>query len=238
MSPRPTPTITLDLLLQILTYTFLNPLFAMWVPILILAQQSPSTTPYHFSLFYLFFVCLLSFSNWAQRVWRDRSWLGEEGEEEGARGRRTWVTRMFGGPSLDWDKQIVVITGGASGVGLVVVETLAVMGVTVVVIDRNQFVGDWGELQDPIGYVFDVHADDETMAVDDVFSYKCDLADTAQICETVKRIQEEVKSIFYLTVQVNITDHCSPTGRSPNNPHQQRRSSSRKITSRLDGRRC
>jgi short-subunit dehydrogenase len=39
----------------------------------------------------------------------------------------------------------VVVTGGASGIGKVLVETLTMMRVTVVVIDRDEFKGDSGQ---------------------------------------------------------------------------------------------
>ncbi|ORY52813.1 hypothetical protein BCR35DRAFT_337602, partial [Leucosporidium creatinivorum] len=77
---------------------------------------------------------------------------------------------LFGEPALDWEEQIVVVTGGASGIGQVLVETLAVRGVTVVVLDKRPFVADW----------------------DDVYSFECDLADSAQIDKVVAQIQKEV----------------------------------------------
>ena len=40
---------------------------------------------------------------------------------------------------LEWEDQIVVVTGGSGGIGRVLVETLAVMRVTVVVIDIIDF---------------------------------------------------------------------------------------------------
>jgi NAD(P)-dependent dehydrogenase (short-subunit alcohol dehydrogenase family) len=47
---------------------------------------------------------------------------------------------------INWEDEIVVITGGSNGIGKMVVETLALRHVTVVVLDVEQpdFVQDWG----------------------------------------------------------------------------------------------
>jgi hypothetical protein len=43
-----------------------------------------------------------------------------------------------GNPShFDWDKQIVVVTGGSSGIGAVLANTLALRPCTVAVLDLN-----------------------------------------------------------------------------------------------------
>ena len=42
---------------------------------------------------------------------------------------------MFAPPRLDWSEQVVVLTGGSSGIGELLANTLAVRNVTVVVLD-------------------------------------------------------------------------------------------------------
>lgn len=47
---------------------------------------------------------------------------------------------LFGPGSVDWGEQIVLITGGASGVGELLANTLAVRNVAVVVLDVKPIV--------------------------------------------------------------------------------------------------
>lgn len=44
---------------------------------------------------------------------------------------------LFGPPRFDWGEQVVVITGGSSGIGELIANTLAVRNVTVVVLDAK-----------------------------------------------------------------------------------------------------
>lgn len=71
---------------------------------------------------------------------------------------------------FDWGEQIVVVTGGASGIGSLLANTLAVRNVTVVVLDIN-----------PI----------ETENYNIVY-YKCDVSKWEEVEEVAKKIVEEV----------------------------------------------
>lgn len=64
---------------------------------------------------------------WLDSVWINKSWRAKS------------IKAIFGLPSLNWEEQIVVVTGGANGVGRVLVETLLMRGVEVVVIDLVAF---------------------------------------------------------------------------------------------------
>ena len=64
----------------------------------------------------------LGFLRWYSRLYRNQGSL------------------LFGPPRLDWGDQLVVITGGSSGIGELVANTLAVRNVTVVVLDVNPIV--------------------------------------------------------------------------------------------------
>lgn len=61
-------------------------------------------------------------------VWRNQTWKSENGGVLGMFIRRTKDL-------VDWEDEIVVVTGGASGIGLSIVETLAVRNVCVVALD-------------------------------------------------------------------------------------------------------
>lgn len=81
------------------------------------------------------FVCPLSVSH---LLWRTRSH-----DDTSTTGFVKWYSRLyrnqgsliFAPSRLDWSEQIVVLTGGASGIGELLANTLAVRGVTVVVLD-------------------------------------------------------------------------------------------------------
>lgn len=93
-----------------------------------------SSTPYRISLIYLTLVILRALLNWSSSAWTNKLWRSS-----------SLGQAIFGGPVLDWGAQIVVVTGGASGIGQILVETLATMGATVVVLDRQSCVVERGE---------------------------------------------------------------------------------------------
>ena len=62
---------------------------------------------------------VLGFVKWYSRLYRNQGSL------------------IYGPGPLDWSEQIVVLTGGSSGMGELLANTLAVRNVTVVVLDVN-----------------------------------------------------------------------------------------------------
>ena len=70
----------------------------------------------------------LGFVKWCSRLYRNQGSL------------------IFAPPRLDWGDQIVVLTGGASGIGELLANTLAVRNVTVVVLDIKPIVTDNGTI--------------------------------------------------------------------------------------------
>jgi len=78
---------------------------------------------------------------------------------------------LFRPPRYDWGEQVVVITGGASGIGELLANTLAVRSVTVVVLDVKPFISE----NDNIQY------------------YKCDVSKWEEVEAVAKTIVEEVR---------------------------------------------
>ncbi|KAJ1953879.1 hypothetical protein EC988_002743 [Linderina pennispora] len=82
-----------------------------------------------------------------------------------------WLLEPMGpAQKIQWDKQLVVLTGGSHGVGLSLLNQLSLTGARIAVID----------LTEP----------PEELA--STFFYKCDLADTNQITQTVARINNDL----------------------------------------------
>lgn len=132
----------------------------MWVPLLTLSQRySTQSTPFVLSAAYFLLTISLALLSWSSALHTNKPWR-----------TTSLLSGLFGGPVLNWEDQIVVVTGGSGGIGRVIAETMAVMRVTVVVID----VVDFGE------------------ELDDVHYYKCDLSDSTEIEAVAKKIQSEV----------------------------------------------
>lgn len=98
-------------------------------------QRYPTSSPeFYYSSIYTSITFLLVLISWSSTLWTNKPWRTTNS-----------LVHIFGGPAIDWSGQIVVVTGGASGIGKVLVETLTMMRVTVVVIDRDEFKGDSGQ---------------------------------------------------------------------------------------------
>ena len=148
-SPSPAR-ITIDLLLKVARRTFLHPFAAWMIPLSLRAQATPYhhlsfqiSTAYASLLTFLYFLSILN-----ARV---------------AYGRPRQVE-----PSED----VVVITGGASGLGFLLAEFYAMRGVAVAVVD----IKPKNELQESRGIAY----------------YQCDVANAEHVSITAKKIQSEV----------------------------------------------
>ncbi|KAF8307962.1 retinal short-chain dehydrogenase/reductase [Clavulina sp. PMI_390] len=139
----------IDLVLKVLKNTAFSPFFTFFIPILSYAQRGNAEAPtvvwgsVWFVLVTLFWI--FSFSSTA---WRN-----------GMRSER-----------VEWEDQIVLITGGASGVGELLANTLAVRNVTVIVLD----------IKTPF---FDN---------DNINFYKCDVSNWEEVEAVAKQIVDEI----------------------------------------------
>ncbi|TBU33182.1 retinal short-chain dehydrogenase/reductase [Dichomitus squalens] len=112
-----------DLLMKVLSHTAFSPFFTFFIPLFYYFQGSRWPAPILvFSTFWVVAISSFWFLKWYSRLYRNQGNL------------------LFGPPRLDWGDQLVVITGGSSGVGELVANTLAVRNVTVVVLDVNPIV--------------------------------------------------------------------------------------------------
>ncbi|KAG6832146.1 hypothetical protein H0H92_004877 [Tricholoma furcatifolium] len=121
------------------------------------SQNSPDASPIFDSLDVDIFVKVLAhtlfgFIKWCSRLYRNqRSFL-------------------FGPGKLDWGEQIVVITGGSSGVGELLANTLAVRNVNVVVLDVKPILTE--------NY--------------NITYYECDVSNWEEVNRVSKKVMEEI----------------------------------------------
>ncbi|KAH7105486.1 retinal short-chain dehydrogenase/reductase [Auriculariales sp. MPI-PUGE-AT-0066] len=111
----------LDLVVKVFANTVFSPFFTFWIPLFYKAQGADWDAPIVVSSA-AWFAAVSSFwvSGWLSSVWRnERSLLWKAGQ-------------------VDWGEQIVVITGGSSGIGELLANTLAIRNVTVVVLDLKE----------------------------------------------------------------------------------------------------
>jgi len=146
-------TLDIDLVIKVLANTAFSPFFLSLVPVFFYFQGAKLTDPVIvFSVAYYVAVSLFWFVKWCSRLYRNQGSL------------------IFGPGRFDWGEQIVVITGGASGVGELLANTLAVRNVTVIVLDVN-----------PI-----------TSENFNIMYYKCDVSKWEEVEAVSKKIIEEI----------------------------------------------
>ncbi|EKM59280.1 uncharacterized protein PHACADRAFT_249667 [Phanerochaete carnosa HHB-10118-sp] len=143
----------IDLLVKVLVHTAFSPFFTFFIPVFYYFQGARWPNPILVvSSGYYVAISAFWLVKWYSRLFRNQGSL------------------LFGPPRFDWGEQIVVITGGSSGIGGLIANTLAVRNVTVVVLDI-----------DPI----------ETENYNIAY-YKCDVSKWEEVQAVAKKIQEEL----------------------------------------------
>lgn len=180
--------ITIDLLAHVLVRSVFHPYIAWLVP-LCLRSLSYSYSHPHFKYACVYATCISVFAL-----------------------LRILDKRLAWGPprKLNWDEEVVVITGGAGGLGKVLAETYGMRGVSVAVLD----------IREP---------EEQSEALENVRFYKCDVSSIEDVQKAKVAIEKDVRR------QKNTTTHpdqllFQPTtntqsfpARPLHNPHQQRR---------------
>ncbi|WVQ94409.1 hypothetical protein IAU59_001488 [Kwoniella sp. CBS 9459] len=144
----------LDVVVKVLSNTIFSPFFVLFLPLTFLSQL-PSTHPVFIaSVAWTILTCTMGIWNHIDKVYRCGG---------------TW---LFAPEKLKWGEQIVLITGGGSGIGALLAETLAIRNVSVVVLTKE-----------PPQY--------ET-TTDNMYTYVCDVSDYKAVETVSKQIKKEV----------------------------------------------
>lgn len=151
----------IDLVFKVLKNTLFSPFFVFFIPVLYVFSGAKTTDP--FVLWtggYYVLLCIYWLGDWLSTLYRNQGKL------------------LFSPPRFDWGEQIVVVTGGASGVGELLANTLAVRNVTVVVLDVQPIVSE----------------------NHNIVYYKCDVSKWEEVEAVSKKIVDE---LGHPTVLVN-----------------------------------
>jgi len=115
--------VDIDMVVKVLSQTAFSPFFTCFIPIFYIFQGYEFVNPVVLiPSIYCAAVSAFWLLKWISQLYRNQG------------------SFFFKPKPLDWSEQIVVITGGASGVGELLANTLAVRNVTVVVLDVKPIV--------------------------------------------------------------------------------------------------
>ncbi|GAP87836.1 putative short-chain dehydrogenase reductase [Rosellinia necatrix] len=141
--------LSVDLFLRVLNVTLLHPFVAWIIPLCFRAEhQAWDTPPMVVSMAWATFVTLL--------------WMGNVLSHKIAYGMHREV---------DLSEEVIVITGGTSGLGLLVAEVYGMRGATVAVLDKNPL---------------------ENTEARGITYYQCDVGDKAQIARVAVEIERDL----------------------------------------------
>lgn len=147
--------LSIDLIVKVFKTTFFHPFIAWIIPLCFRAQNMHWDAP----------PMLVSFA-WAGAI--TLIWMAGVINDRLA----------FGLPrEVDLSEEVIVITGGASGLGLLIAEVYGMRGATVAVLDVEEM--ENGEARG-------------------VTYYKCDVGDKEQIAKVAEKIEREVGCPFFL----------------------------------------
>jgi hypothetical protein len=173
--------ITIDLLALILARSIFHPYIAWLVPLCLRSLSYPTSHPhFRYTCLYAVFISLFALLSKLNK-------------------------RLAWGPprKLDWEREVVVITGGASGLGKVIAEMYGMRGVSVAVLDVR------------------VPEEKESEALESVRFYKCDVGSLEEVQRAKGEIERDVRrfsSCFTIQSTLSIPSHqCTtkPTNTSP-----------------------
>ncbi len=185
---------SIDLVLKVLYVTFFHP-FVCWVVVLCFRAEHMEYTamPIRVAMYWAWFVTTL----WVASAVNKRIAFGRPRE-------------------VDLSEEVIVITGGASGLGLLIAEVYGMRGATVAVLDVKEM--ESGEAR---GVTF----------------YKCDVADKAQVAAVATEIERDVSVSFSLFFLALCSSPSNSTARHADRPHQQRGHRQRQAAARYGDRR-
>ncbi|KAL8279153.1 hypothetical protein RQP46_008409 [Phenoliferia psychrophenolica] len=150
--------LTIDSVVDLVEQTALNPFFALLLPALLLLNAHDLTSPtILIASLYAVLVTIVALVRLSATAWTNKP-------------GRSWLAAARCSKSLDWSKQVVVVTGAAGGVGRVLVSELERKGAAVVAIDVVARPADLGGTS----------------------YYRCDLAKSAEIHAVIRQAQDEV----------------------------------------------
>lgn len=139
----------LDMFIKVASHTVFSPFFTFFIPFIYKSTGLPWSDPTlqafsaWFALMALIWLC-----RFVARKWRNAGTSG----------------------LLDWEEQIIVITGGSSGIGALLAETLAMRQCTVAVLDVKPTKSEH----------------------DNINFYECDVSDWTQVSTVAKQIKKEL----------------------------------------------